>query len=297
MRTLVVFAPILVLLVGTAGLFVTRPRAIPEAEVTALTPDLARGEIVFHASGCASCHAAPDAEDEARLVLSGGKAFESFAGTFYAPNISQHPEAGIGGWSRTEIVSAIMEGTSPDGQHYYPAFPYGSYGRADLEDIVSLTGYLETLPADATPSKPHELGFPWSLRVAVGGWKFLNATQAWVLQVPGSNVELERGRYLAEALGHCGECHTPRTMIQGLDRTAWLAGGANPSGRGKIPNITPGKLDWSEADIVAYLETGFTPEFDMAGGPMADVVTSLSLLPKEDLEAIAAYLKAVPPLK
>ena len=293
MRTLVAFALILALLVG-AGLFVTRPQAVAEAEVAALTPDVVRGEAVFHAAGCASCHAAPEAEGEERLVLAGGKAFATFAGTFHAPNISQDPEAGIGSWSRAEIVSAIMEGTSPDGRHYYPAFPYGSYARAELGDIVSLAAYLETLPADATPSKPHELGFPWSLRVAIGGWKLLNASPAWVLELPVADQQLERGRYLAEALGHCGECHTARTMTQGLDRAAWLAGAPNPSGRGRIPNITPDKLDWSEADIVAYLETGFTPEFDVAGGSMADVVTSLSHLPKEDLEAIAAYLKAVP---
>jgi mono/diheme cytochrome c family protein len=118
--------------------------------------------------------------------------------------------------------------------------------------------------------------------------------RGWAVDV-GDDPTLQRGRYLSEALGHCGECHTPRDAFQRLDTARWFAGAPNPSGRGNIPNITPAKLTWSEADIAAYLQSGFTPEFDVVGGSMASVVTSLSNLPEEDLAAIAAYIKAVAP--
>jgi mono/diheme cytochrome c family protein len=127
-------------------------------------------------------------------------------------------------------------------------------------------------------------------------WKLLFARGDFVL-AEAETEQVARGRYLAEALGHCGECHTPRNALGGLDRARWLAGAPNPSGQGRIPNITPGRLRWSEADIASYLKTGFTPEFDSAGGHMAEVVRNLSHLPDADLAAIAAYLKAVPPVE
>lgn len=294
MRLPLLLAIVLAVVVG-AGWALTRPASVSEAEIAGIEPDPARGEVVFHAAGCASCHAAPEAEGEARLILAGGEGFETFAGTFYAPNISQDSVHGIGDWTTAEIVAAVMHGTSPDGRHYYPAFPYSSYARADPADIVSLAAYLETLPADPTPSKPHDLSFPFSVRAGIGLWKAVNMDADWIVET--TDPEIERGRYLAEALGHCGECHTPRNATQGLDRGAWLAGAPNPSGRGNIPNITPAGLDWSEADIAAYLESGFTPDFDVVGGSMTKVVASLANLPDEDRAAIAAYLKAVPPVQ
>jgi mono/diheme cytochrome c family protein len=108
---------------------------------------------------------------------------------------------------------------------------------------------------------------------------------------------LQRGRYLVEALGHCGECHTPRDRFGGLETAAWLAGAPEPAGEGKVPDITPGAPelgDWSARDIAYYLKTGFTPDFDTAGGSMVDVQENLAQLPDEDLAAIAAYLKAIP---
>ena len=106
-----------------------------------------------------------------------------------------------------------------------------------------------------------------------------------------------RGRYIAEALAHCGECHTPRNPIGSLKRGEWLSGAPNPSGKGTIPNITPGDLDWTEAEIVEYLTTGFTPDFDSVGGLMAHVVENMARLPESDRQAVAAYLKQVLPVK
>ena len=280
------------LLFIAAGWVLSRPATVSEADLAGIEPDLARGEEVFWATGCASCHAADGAEGDEKLVLSGGHRLESPFGTFVAPNISQDPDHGIGDWTTAEIVTAVMEGTSPDGQHYYPAFPYAAYGKADLADIVSLAAFLKTLPADPTPSAPHELGFPFTIRAGLGGWKWLFVTDDFAL--PAETPQIERGRYLAEALGHCAECHTPRNALGGLDTARWFAGATNPSGRGNIPNITPAKLTWTEADIAAYLKSGFTPEFDTAGGSMTAVIAGTSKLSDEDRAAIAAYVKSAP---
>lgn len=258
-----------------------------------LSGDPAKGETVFIASGCASCHAAPNAEGDAKLVLAGGQRFASDFGTFIAPNISTDPEAGIGAWSLEDFASAVKKGVSPDGQHYYPAFPYTAYSLMRDQDVVDLWAYWQTLPADATPSKPHEVGFPFNIRRSVGVWKLLYVTDDWVM-TEAATPEIERGRYLVEALAHCGECHTPRDALGGLDRSAWLAGAPNPTGRGTIPSLTPEDLTWGPIEIAYYLETGFTPEFDSAGGHMVAVVENFAKLPASDREAVAAYLKALP---
>lgn len=287
----------LILGLGVAGAAVgwvlTGPNPLPADTFAAITGDAARGETVFWAGGCASCHADEKAEGDAKLILAGGQRFPSPFGTFLAPNISNDPDAGIGDWSTLDLANAMMRGVSPEGAHYYPVFPYASYARATLQDVADLRAYLATLPADATPSQPHEVGFPFSIRRSLGGWKLLFFSDRWMID--GDLTEAEtRGRYLVEALGHCGECHTPRNALGGMETGRWLAGGPVPAGKGNFPNITPAKLDWSEADIVEYLTSGFTPEFDSAGGHMALVVENTAHLPAEDRAAIAAYLKRVP---
>jgi len=139
-------------------------------------------------------------------------------------------------------------------------------------------------------SQPHELGFPFSIRRGLGLWKRINLRPDWVLQ-DVATPELERGRYLVEALGHCAECHTPRNAIGGLDISQWMQGAPNPSGQGTIPAISPDNLDWAAADIAYYLETGLTPDFDSAGGQMVKVIEGTAKLSPDDRQAIAAYLK------
>ena len=289
MRWLVVLG-----LVSAGGLYLlARPNPLSAAAVETLTGDAAKGEQVFWAAGCASCHMADKAEGEAQLVLSGGQRFPSDFGTFVAPNISQDPEHGIGNWSLIDLANAVTRGVSPQGEHYYPAFPYASYAKMELQDIADLHAFLRTLPADPTPSQPHELGFPFSLRDSIGVWKILFLSDDWAL--PGNlTPTAARGRYIAEALAHCGECHTPRNALGGMDTARWLGGAPNPSGEGRIPNITPGKLGWTAGDIVQYLTTGFTPEYDSAGGHMAHVVENMARLPEADRQAVAEYLLAVP---
>lgn len=275
------------------GWYLARPKPLEAAAVAGLTGDPVKGELVFWAAGCASCHMAVGAEGAAQLVLSGGRRFPSDFGTFIAPNISQDPENGIGNWSLLDLANAITRGVSPEGEHYYPALPYAAYAKMEMRDVADLYAFLKTLPADATPSQPHELGFPFSRRETIGGWKLLFLTDSWVL--PGNlTPTAARGRYIAEAMAHCGECHTPRNMLGGMDTSRWLGGAPNPAGEGRIPNITPGKLGWTAPDIVQYLTTGFTPDYDSVGGQMAHVVENMARLPESDRVAVAEYLLAVP---
>lgn len=286
MRKVIVF---LVVMAGL-GWFLTAPSQVDTDQYGALTGTASKGEAVFHASGCAACHTAPDAEFTTRPLLSGGRAFVSDFGTFYAPNISSDPVHGIGDWGLSDLANALVHGTSPNGAHYYPALPYTTYAKADPQDIADLHAFMKTLPADPTPNRAHDVGFPFNIRRSLGGWKLLFKSDDWVM-TDASTAELERGRYLVEALAHCGECHTPRNALGGLDQTRWLQGAPSPSGKGKIPGLVA--LQWSKPDLVEYFTSGFTPDFDSAGGEMAEVVLNLSQLPKSDREAIAAYLIAL----
>lgn len=274
-----------------AGLFITRPQTVEPERFAALSGDATRGETVFWAGGCASCHKAEGSDDA--LALPGGRRFATGFGTFVAPNISPHPEHGIGGWTLADFASALKEGTSPDGSHYYPSFPYATYARMTDADVSDLWAFMQTLPPQDRTNEPHDLGFPFNIRLTLGGWKMLFLNDDWVLTA-ADTPELERGRYLVEALGHCAECHTPRNALGGLDTVRWMAGAPNPSGKGTIPGIAPGKLDWAAGDIAYYLETGFTPDFDSAGGEMTEVIANMSKLSPEDRAAIAAYVKALP---
>jgi len=281
----------LVIVGGAFGWYLTAPTLRSTATAETLTGDPAHGETIFWASGCASCHAAPGAKGEDLKVLAGGQKFSTAFGTFVAPNISPS-EQGIGTWTTAQFVHAIQDGVLPDGSHEYPAMPYVAYAKMEPQDVIDLKAYIGTLPASDVASLPHEVGFPFNIRRSLGGWKLLFGNPSYVL-TGTLTPEVERGRYIAEALAHCGECHTPRNSLGGLDKGKWLGGGVIDAGA-KVPNISPGKLDWSEPDIANYLTTGATPEFDFVGGAMAHVVENMGHLPESDVKAVVAYLKAVP---
>ncbi len=254
---------------------------------------------MFHAGGCASCHAAKGAEGDARFTLAGGVELATPFGTFVAPNISQDKDDGIGGWTLDDFAAAMLKGVSPDGRHYYPAFPYASYARMKPQDIADLFAFMQTLPAVAGHTAPHDLAFPYNIRRGIGLWKLLYLDERPVVVefAEGTPDKVLAGRYLVEGPGHCGECHTPRDFAGGSDRNQWLAGAVATEGEGVVPNITSGEGgigDWSESDIAGYLETGFTPDFDSVGGSMVEVQKNMAELTSEDREAIAAYLKAIP---
>ena len=298
MRKLIVALGILAVLGLAAFWLLTRPQHLAEADIAAVGQgDAARGERIFWAGGCTSCHAAPKAEASDSPALPGGLELVTPFGTFVAPNISQHGTDGIGQWSLADFANAMQKGVSPEGEHYYPAFPYTSYARMKLSDVADLYAFMKTLPAVEGQAPGHRLGFPFSIRRGIGLWKIVNLSPKPVVQLANASPAALAGQYLVEGPGHCGECHTPRDFGGGTDKSQWLAGAVAAEGEGIVPNITPEGGDvggWSESDIAEYLSTGFTPEFDSAGGAMADVVKNTARLSAEDRAVIAAYLKAVP---
>ena len=294
-------------LLGAAGAVVfwllTMLRTIAAGDLPDRGGDPVRGAYVFHAAGCASCHAAPGAKGDDKLRLAGGLGLKSPFGTFYAPNISTDETHGIGGWTTVQFVNAVMRGVSPEGRHYYPAFPYMSYQRMTLGDVVDLKAFIDTLPAVASDAPAHDLPLLFRLRRGLGLWKALYMDYAPFSPIPGAGPEVNRGAYLVNGPGHCGECHTPRDLLGGPDAGWAFSGGPapeGPKGKGKdfIPNITPhedGIGDWSVRDITIALETGLLPDFETFGGVMTLVQESMARLTAGDREAIAAYLKSLPP--
>jgi mono/diheme cytochrome c family protein len=298
--TVPVVAAILVA-AGIGAWWLTEPKPVAEDSLPNHVPDATAGEVVFWAGGCASCHATPvngeRAEGDDKLLLGGGLELDTPYGVFRVPNISSHNEDGIGDWTKIEFVNAMQHGVSPDNRHYYPSFPYTSYTKMAVEDLLDLHAYLDTLPPVAGVVDEHTLGFPWTIRRGIGVWKlrYLDAEPA--LTFASGDATIERGRELVEGAGHCGECHTPRDKFGGLLKNRWLGGAPNPEGRGRVPNITPGgknTSDWTAGDIAYYLESGFTPDYDTVGGSMVAVQENMAMLPKTDREAVAAYLKAIP---
>lgn len=294
-----IFIPVVLLAIvaAVAAWFLSAPTTLSQSAFTDLPDaDLAHGEEMFWAGGCNSCHAAPGAKGDEKLILAGGLALKSDFGDFYAPNISPDKDAGLGNWSFSDFANSMKMGVGPGGEHLYPAFPYTSYTRMDMQDLNDLWAYMKTLPTSTNVAPAHDLGFPFNIRRAVGLWKRLYLKSGPVVQFASSDEAIQRGQYLVDGPGHCGECHTPRSLIGGLKLDVWLSGAKNPDGEGVISNITPGGSikGWSAGDIAYYLESGFTPEFDTVGGSMVSVQANMAKLPAADRQAIAAYLKAIP---
>jgi mono/diheme cytochrome c family protein len=266
-----------------------------EWQALGLSGDAAAGRLVFFAGGCESCHKSPGQDDPLRL--GGGLEFKTPFGSFYPPNISSDPADGIGSWRPVDIADAVLSGVSPGGSHLYPAFPYSSYQRMTPQDVVDLIAFLRTLPAVPGRAPANDLAFPFSIRRAVGLWKLFYFDNAGLRPDPGQSAQWNRGRYLVEGPGHCGECHTPRGLLGEMDETRALAGAPLPDGHGKSPSLRSGGfLDWTTADIVEALTSGFTPVGDVLGAGMTAVVRNLAELPESDRQAIAVYLKSLPPL-
>ena len=274
----------------------TVPASLAATSLPAYRPDIANGQTMFNAGGCSSCHAVPNQPD--RLKLGGGLAIPSPFGTFYAPNISPDPDDGIGRWSEADFLTAVMNGTSPSGVHYYPAFPYASYQRAKVEDVRDLFAYLKTLAPVTGRVRDHDMPFPFNIRRTVGIWKLLFLDGKPFVPDSAHSRSWNRGAYLVNGFGHCAECHSPRNFLGGIVEAQRFAGGPNPEGEGWVPNITQkGLADWSAKDIDYFLETGEFPDGDTAGGSMARVIKNTSQLSTEDRQAIAEYLKSLPPVE
>jgi mono/diheme cytochrome c family protein len=259
-------------------------------------PDLANGRTMFYAGGCASCHATPDQDDKTRL--GGGLALHSPFGTFYAPNISPHPRDGIGGWTPEQFLRAMRGGVSPEGRHYYPAFPYTSYQRMAPADVRDLFAFIRTVPAVEGRVRGHDLRFPFSIRRGLGLWKLAFLDGRMFQPDSAKSASWNRGAYLTEGPGHCAECHSPRNALGVIPAERRFSGGPNPERKGWVPNITPdatGIKGWTRSAVVEVLTSGLTPFGDSVGSNMASVVRNTAQIPEADRAAIAEYLLSLPP--
>ena len=293
LRKLVIVAALAAALGLPAFWYFTIPGVVP---ASALTPpgarDLANGRTMFLIGGCSSCHAVPRQKDATQL--GGGLALSTPFGVFYVPNISSDAKDGIGGWSEAQFITAMLLGTSPTGEHLYPAFPYTSYRIMRISDLRDLFAYLKSLPAVSGKVRDHDLQFPFNIRRTLGIWKRLFIdTRAHETDFTQS-AQWRRGAYLVNGPGHCAECHSPRNILGAVIPSRRFTGGQSLMGQGGVPDITQGKLkNWKVADFVETLDTGMTPDSDRVGGPMVEVVANTRQLSAADREAIAIYLKSL----
>ena len=277
------------------GLLTAAPPARAQAPDAAA---VARGQYIFTAAGCTSCHTD---EKHKGAFLAGGVALKTPFGTFYGPNITPDPTYGIGRWTEAEFVRALRDGVGPQGQ-LFPVFPFTSFTRMTDADVNDLWAYLRSVPPVATPSKPHDVSFPFNVRAAQVVWKALFFTPGRFQPDPEKSAEVNRGAYVVQALGHCGECHTPRNVLGGLRTSLALAGTAHGPDGHAVPNITPdpetGIGKWSDGDVAEVFKSGMTPDGDFVGSGMAEEVrNTTSKLSDADVHAVVAYLKSLPPIR
>ena len=258
------------------------------------TDALARGQYLADAADCLACHTA-----EGGQPFAGGRAFQTEFGTLYSPNISPDPETGIGGWSDEDFVKALHEGVAKDGERLYPAFPYAAYTYLTRDDVLAIKAYLFSQPPVRQEAPEHELKFPYNQRWLMGIWALLYNPDTRFRPVPERSPEWNRGAYVVEALGHCGECHTPRTPLQSLDNRRKFGGGLAEGWRAYnlSSDEDSGIGGWSAADVEQYLKTGRSQNRGSAFGPMAEAVhLSFAKMTDSDVDAIVEYVRSVPPV-
>jgi mono/diheme cytochrome c family protein len=278
-----------------ALLVLAQPRPLSDSALPAHAPDPVNGEILFHAGSCGSCHKAASGAPGAEAGLpTGSAAFATPVGTFYPGNLTPDPETGIGSWSEVEFANAMTRGLSPDGEHYFPAFPYPSFRLMRLEDVLDLRAYLMSLPAVRSPRRAPEVLMTGFARRGVGLWKWLALRDRRFQSDPARSDSWNRGAYLTNGPGHCGECHTPRDWLMVADPARHLAGGPHPGGKGEVPSLRRlvGRGRYKDAaDLTLALRFGETFGYDkLSSGNMAEIQRNLARLPESEVRAISEYL-------
>lgn len=253
-----------------------------------------RGRYLVKAGGCLGCHTE---EKKNAVPFAGGRALKTPFGVFFGPNITPDRQTGIGSWTKADFLRAMRYGTRPDGANFFPAFPYPSFTKIVDSDMRDIWAYLRTLPPSQQSNRPHDLRFPFGWRFPVTFWKWLFFSPGPFAGAPGNSPAANRGAYLVQALGHCGECHTPRNFLGAPKRDRILAGGKGPDGK-DVPNLTPtGLKKWSDGELKDFLLYGSTPDGDVSSEVMGEVIrnTTSQLIPG-DLAAVIVYLRTLPPL-
>jgi mono/diheme cytochrome c family protein len=268
---------------------------LASSALAANDPDLvARGEYLTRAGDCTACHTAIGGQP-----FAGGVAIHSPFGAIYTPNITPDKETGIGDWSEDDFYRAMHEGIGKHGEYLYPAFPYQWFTKITRDDVKAIKAYLDTVPPVSAKSRETRLMFPFNVRIGIAGWDAAFFKPGEFKADPAKSPQWNRGAYLVEGLGHCGDCHTPKgPAMEPVDSKAFSGGAVD---NWYAPNITSdaahGIGGWSDKDLAEYLKTGSAPGRGVAVGPMSQAVRdSLSYLTDEDTRAIVAYLKSTPPV-
>jgi mono/diheme cytochrome c family protein len=277
--------------VAVADYHAGKPTGVPAALEKASLVE--RGEYLAKAADCMVCHTKPG-----QKAFAGGLAFKLPFGTLYSTNITADKETGIGNYSDQDFLNAVQRGKRHDGAMLYPAMPYPSYTFMTDEDLLAVKAYLFSLPPVRAPAAENTLAFPFNQRWAMLFWAAVFNPDTRFAPDTSKSPEWNRGAYIAEALAHCGECHTPRNLGFALDNRKKFAGAVTAGWRAfniSSDNAT-GLGNWSEEALVSYLSTGHALGHGTASGPMGEAVdNSLSRLVPGDVRALAVYLRSVPP--
>lgn len=260
-----------------------------------------RGQYLALVGNCTSCHTR-----EGGAPYAGGVAFQTPYGTLYSTNVTQDPELGIGRWTLAQFTRALREGVRADGSHLYPAFPYTEFTKISDEDVAALYAYFKTIAPVHQAPPPNQLRFPYSQRWALGIWNALFFKPGRFQPDRKQSAQWNRGAYLVEGLGHCGECHTPRGFLSAQNAGQALSGAVYPDNIGgrwlnwssvNLTSATDGLGGWSVEDIADYLRYGYTLKAGVFGAMNEVVGNSTRYLTDADAQAIAAYLKGLPPIQ
>jgi mono/diheme cytochrome c family protein len=280
----------------SAACFFFWPASIEAVQATHAQPTgsalIAKGEYLTNAADCVACHTAPGGQP-----FAGGRAFKLPFGTIYSTNITPDRQTGIGQWSDAEFVRAVHRGIGRNGEDLYPAFPYTAYALLLTDDVLAIRAYLSTVRPVSLRNTDNTLIFPFNQRYILRAWKLLFVpTKPWEPSA-AQTAAWNRGAYLAEALAHCGECHTPRNLMFATKSGRKYAGAVVDGW--KAYNITSdsatGISAWSDAEIEQYLSSGHAPARGSAGGGMGEAIDlSLSHLSSEDIAALTRYLRTIP---
>ena len=303
MRKLVV--TVAVLGFTAIGLFAcaSHPEKTEAAAVPRRSPDIANGHVLYIAGGCISCHKPADNQAGADPALpSGGAPLDTPVGTLYPPNLTPDKATGIGNWTDVQFVNAVKHGVSPDGDNYIPAFPYTSFSHMTMSDILDIKAYLMTLPQVSSPPREPDVTMLWLVRRSIGVWKRLAMPSAEEIDQPykpdpTQSGSWNRGAYLVNGPGHCGECHTPRDWLEIAEPSKYLQGGIHPNGHTKVPslhNLIGRGLFTDVDDLASGLKEGEGGGYDnMSAGGMGEVQSHIAKLPEADIKAIADYLASL----
>jgi len=301
-RPIAIVVGLTAVLVGLAvagGFWLSAPNPVAAASLPTHVADLQNGKTLYTVGGCVSCHRPSPAAIKAGAngeLPSGGAPLNTPLGPVFPPNITPDKATGIGGWTQAAFVSAMQRGVSPNGGHYIPAFPYTSYARMKTEDVLDIFAYINSLAPVNSPRHDNAIVLEPVIRRGIGLWKLI-AMPAPFAPDSAQSAEWNRGAYLVNGPGHCGECHTPRNALMIGQSAKSLEGGPHPDGKGTVPSLhrlIERKVFTDVDDLTTALQEGEGGGYEhMSSGGMGDAQTNLSHLPEADVKAIATYLSTL----